>query len=64
MNHQVWTHKSTYTIADELKTRRHTISESTVGRLLKEQGYSLQAKALVEFNKRKKFYNLSQPPKT
>jgi len=43
MNHLVWTHKSTYTIADELKAKGHTISESTVGRLLKKQGYSLQA---------------------
>ena len=38
-----WTHKSTYSIADELKRQGHKVSHDTVGRLLKERGYSLQA---------------------
>lgn len=38
-----WTHKSTYAIAEILKTKGHSISEDTVGRMLKEEQYSLQA---------------------
>ena len=38
-----WTNKSTYSIANELKKLGHTIGPDTVGRLLKEQNYSLQA---------------------
>ena len=38
-----WTNKSTYTIADELKNRSQNISEVTVGRIIKQLGYSLQA---------------------
>lgn len=38
-----WTHKSTYSIAKSLKSKEHSISEDTVGRMLKEEKYSLQA---------------------
>jgi len=38
-----WTHKSTYTIAEELQLKGHKVSHDTVRRLLKEDGYSLQA---------------------
>src|SRR3989344_5936681 len=38
-----WTHKSTYSIAKSLKSKKHSISEDTVGRMLKEEKYSLQA---------------------
>jgi transposase len=38
-----WTHKSTYAIAEELKLKGHKVSHDTVRRLLKEDGYSLQA---------------------
>ena len=38
-----WTHKSTYNITEELKKLGHDASPNTVGRLLKEKGYSLQA---------------------
>jgi len=38
-----WTSKSTRTIAEELARRGHPTSKMTVGRCLKEFGYSLQA---------------------
>lgn len=38
-----WIHKSTYSIAKILKIKGYPISEDTVGRMLKEKGYSLQA---------------------
>ncbi|MCX6678510.1 MAG: ISAzo13 family transposase [Methanothrix sp.] len=38
-----WTYKSTYAIAEELQLKGHDVSHDTVGRLLKESGYSLQA---------------------
>ena len=38
-----WTHKSTYAIAEELQLKGHDVSHDTVRRLLKEDGYSLQA---------------------
>ncbi len=38
-----WTNKSTYMIANELKNKGQKISEDTVGRLIKQMGYSLQA---------------------
>jgi hypothetical protein len=38
-----WTNKSTYTIANELKNDGQNISEDTVGRMIKQLGYSLQA---------------------
>jgi len=38
-----WTNKLTYKIAEELKLQGHRINPDTVGRLLKERGYSLQA---------------------
>lgn len=38
-----WTNKSTYNISDELKKKDHNISEVTVGRIIKQLGYSLQA---------------------
>lgn len=38
-----WTNKSTYTIADELKNKKQNISEDSVGRIIKNLGYSLQA---------------------
>ena len=37
-----WTCKSTYTLARELTKQGHPVSARTVGRLLKEAGYSLQ----------------------
>ncbi|HIH43663.1 MAG TPA: ISAzo13 family transposase [Candidatus Methanoperedenaceae archaeon] len=37
-----WTNKSTYKIADELRKLQHKIDPDTVGRLLKENNYSLQ----------------------
>jgi len=37
-----WTNKSTYTIADELKDKNKNISEDSVGRIIKQLGYSLQ----------------------
>lgn len=38
-----WTHLSTYFIAKSLKSKGYFISEDTVGRMLKEEKYSLQA---------------------
>ena len=38
-----WTNKSTYKISEELKELGYDICPNTVGRLLKEQDYSLQA---------------------
>lgn len=38
-----WTHKSAYAIAEELCSKGHNASHDTVMRLLKEDGYSLQA---------------------
>jgi len=38
-----WTNKSTYKIADELKNKNKNISEDSVGRIIKQLGYSLQA---------------------
>jgi len=38
-----WTNKSTYTIADELKNKNKIISEDSVGRIIKQLGYSLQS---------------------
>src|SRR3989338_3264547 len=38
-----WTNKTTYSIADFLKLKGHNISEVTVGRILKEENYSLQS---------------------
>ena len=37
-----WTNKSTYTISDELKDKNKNASEVTVGRIIKQLGYSLQ----------------------
>src|SRR5205823_53111 len=39
----LWTSKSTRNLADELVVRGHEVSHDTVGRLLEEIGYSLQA---------------------
>jgi len=38
-----WTYKSTYAIAEELQLKGHDVSHDTVRRLLKKDGYSLQA---------------------
>ena len=38
-----WNSKSTYRIADQLRLMRHKIDPDTVGRILKENDYSLQA---------------------
>jgi hypothetical protein len=38
-----WTNKSTYRIAEELNLQGHRIDPDTIGRLLKERDYSLQA---------------------
>ena len=35
-----WTHKSTYAIAEALKKMRYSVSEDTVGRMLKKEKYS------------------------
>ena len=40
-----WTTKSTERLADQLTTAGHAVSPDTVGRLLKEDGYSLQGNA-------------------
>ena len=42
-----WTCKSLRVLADELKARGHAISHVVVGRLLKDEGYSLQGNAKV-----------------
>ena len=42
-----WTCKSLRVLADELEARGHAISHVVVGRLLKSEGYSLQANAKV-----------------
>lgn len=41
----LWTHKSTRTLAEELKRQGHPVSHNTVGRLLEKLGYSLQVNA-------------------
>ena len=38
-----WTNKSTYAIRKSLKSKGYSISEDTIGRMLKEEKYSLQA---------------------
>ena len=38
-----WTHKSTYAIAEERQLKGDKVSHETERRLLKENGYSLQA---------------------
>jgi len=38
-----WTSKSTYKLSKGLKVHSHDVSPSTVGRILKSQGYSLQS---------------------
>ena len=43
MSRLKWTNKSTYTIADRLKTKNQNVSEVTVGRIIKQIGFSLQA---------------------
>jgi transposase len=40
-----WTNKSTQAMAEELKRRGHDISDKTVGRCLRQMGYSLQLNA-------------------
>ena len=42
-----WTHKSTYSIADYLNSKGYKVSEDTVGRMLKEEKYSLQSNSKV-----------------
>ena len=37
-----WTNKSTYTITSVLNKKRRTVSEDTVGRIIKQLGYTLQ----------------------
>ena len=37
-----WSRKSTYSISEELEKRNITISPNTVGKILKESGYSLK----------------------
>ena len=43
MTYLKWTHKSTYAICDELRKKGHVICENSVGSLLKEMDYTLQA---------------------
>ena len=38
-----WTNKSTYSIANELENHGQNISEDTIGRVIRQLGYSLQA---------------------
>lgn len=38
-----WTNKSTYTIAEELQSQGYIISKNTIGRIIKQLDYSLQA---------------------
>ncbi len=38
-----WTCKSTYSLADELKSQGYDVSSTKIGQLLRSQGYSLQA---------------------
>src|SRR5262249_52146277 len=42
-----WTTKSLRNLAEELTRQGHSVSAPTVGRLLKEQGFSLQASAKI-----------------
>ncbi len=42
MNPLRWTSKSTYKLSEQLSKEGNSISPSSVGRLLKQQGYSLQ----------------------
>jgi transposase len=37
-----WTNKSTYVIAKELNSKKQKVSEDTVGRIIKQMGYTLQ----------------------
>ena len=43
MKHSKWTTKSTGNVADELKEKGYIISADTIGRLLKQENYSLKA---------------------
>jgi transposase len=43
----LWTSKSLRKLSDELKERGHKVSHVTVGKLLEQQGYSLQANRKV-----------------
>ena len=43
MKHLKWTTKSTGNVADELKEKGYIISADTIGRLLKQENYSLKA---------------------
>jgi transposase len=43
MSHLKWTNRSTYAIAEELQLKGQKVSHDAVRRLLKENGYSLQA---------------------
>lgn len=45
MSHLRWTHKSMRTLASEMTRQGHPMSPNTVGRLLRELGYSLQVNA-------------------
>lgn len=49
-----WTNKSTYQIKDQIQESGCSISENTVGHLLKELGYSLQANVKVKEGKNHK----------
>ncbi len=46
-----WTNKSTYQIRDQIERLGCSIGEDTVGRMLKEMGYSLQANAKTKEGK-------------
>ncbi len=43
MSNLKWSNKSTYSIANELHMKGYKISEDTIGRLLKQQDYTLQS---------------------
>ena len=45
MNHLRWTHKSTRTLANEMKKQGYEMTHPTAARLLNELGYSLQVNA-------------------
>ena len=52
-----WTSKSTYKIREQIEKLGYSISENTVGHLLKEMGYSLQANVKVKEGKTHKDRN-------
>ena len=50
MSNLKWSNKSTYSIANELGLKGHKISEDTVGRLLKQEDYTLQSNNKIQLH--------------